>query len=469
LIFDFGLPILGGRRRGKADGDNGISRPGDSAHSRLFRSTLSRNSLDEVPATVFTNGATRITSCVMLRVGLLAMGGRVWIAGVHYLHSLLYGNSLLPTEQQGALHLYLDFGSHRLSDYNEMRTFSAGIHMTDFSQTRSSRIYRKLRKAAGVVVRQRRWPASLPMSYLSELLRKNHSDVLFTGGCIDTDIGIPQISWIPDFQHIHRPEFFSIEERQSREQHFARIMAEANRVIVSNQCSYADAARLYPETRHKLAVLPFTMYLGRNWRDADVRPVVLKYKLPRKFLFFPSQFWKHKNHLTLFRAVQLLRKRGIDAVLVCSGFPHDPRFPNYAAELREFLTTRNLEDAVRVLGLLPRHDQVQLMRASAAIVQPSLFEGWSALVEECRSLGKIIFASDIPMHREQLTRQMHLFAPTSAEALADLLGCHWQALTPGPDWDAEARAASQYHIRIGEFGRQFIALCGSVVEPMSAD
>src|SRR4029453_6473755 len=125
---------------------------------------------------------------------------------------------------------------------------------------------------------------------------------------------------------------------------------------------------------------------------------------------------------TLFRAVQLLRERGIDdAVLVCTGFAHDYRFPNHAAELRKFLTTHRFEAAVRVLGLIPRHDQVQLMRAAAAIVQPSLFEGWSAVLEECRSLGKPVFASDIPMHREQRTERMHLFTPTSADALTDLL------------------------------------------------
>src|SRR5207249_5578506 len=99
----------------------------------------------------------------------------------------------------------------------------------------------------------------------------------------------------------------------------------------------------------------------QNW--GDTQRVLLKYDLPKKFLLFPCQFWKHKNHTTVFGAIHLLRERGIDdAALVCTAYPHDYRFPNYAAELREFLTTHRLEAAVRVLGLIPRHDQVQLMR-----------------------------------------------------------------------------------------------------------
>jgi glycosyltransferase involved in cell wall biosynthesis len=243
-------------------------------------------------------------------------------------------------------------------------------------------------------------------------------------------------------------------------------MAEADRVIVSNYCSYRDAARLYPQNRHKLSVLPFTMYLGRDWRSPDPRRVVRKYGLPAKFLLFPSQFWRHKNHATLFEAIQLLQERGIgDAVLVCTGFPHDPRYPDHAKVLQEFLTTNKLTTAVRVVGLLPRDDQVQLMRAAAAIVQPSLFEGWSALLEEARSLGKLVFASDIPMHREQFTEGIHLFPPTSAEVLADLFARHWPELPPGPNPGLETAAEALYRDRIREFARQFVALCRSVAEP----
>jgi glycosyltransferase involved in cell wall biosynthesis len=400
----------------------------------------------------------------MLRIGLRAMGGSDWIAGLQYLHSLLYGNSLLPAEEQASLHVYLDFIHHRFSDYRDAAKFSAGIHVTDFSPASSQNLYRKVRKLAGILLRQRRWPA-LPRLDLARLLHKNHTDVLFSGHAIEQDIGIPQISWIADFQHVYRPDFFSAQERQRRDQHFAQIMAEADRVVVSNQCSYADAVRLYPESRDKLVVLPFTMYLGRDWREADAQRVVLKYDLPKKFLLFPSQFWKHKNHMTAFRAVEILHRRGFtDVVLVCTGFPHDSRFLNHVNELREFVAAHKLESVIRMLGLLPRNDQVQLMRATAAIIQPSLFEGWSALVEEGRSLGKLVFASDIPMHREQATERVHLFPPTSAEALADLLAHHWPKLMPGPDPALEGAAEREYHGRIRNFVRQFVAVCRSVAE-----
>lgn len=393
----------------------------------------------------------------------MAMGGSGWIAGVQYLHSLLYGNSLLSVKEQALLRLYLDSHHHRFSDYQAMRPFAAGIDITDYSSTPLVGFYRTLRRVAGVIVRQGRLPAR-PLD-LSGLLRKHEIDVLFAGTHVDPRLVIPQVCWIPDFQHVHRPDFFSTEERQARDEHFARIMEQADRVIVSNQCSYSDAAQLYPKMQSKLAVLPFTMYLGNNWRTTGGPAKQLrKYGLPAKFLLFPGQLWKHKNHATLFQAISILRKRGFDdLVLVCTGLPYDVRFPEHAAELAAFLVEHKLERAVRILGLLPRNDEVQLMRAAAGIVQPSLFEGWSAVVEEARSLGRVVFASDIPMHREQLTPEVHLFAAKSPDALADLLEKFWPDLGVGPNPDREAKAYEQYQIRIREFARGLVAICRDVV------
>lgn len=394
----------------------------------------------------------------------MPMGGSNWIAGAQYLHSLLFGNSLLPADEQGLLHVYIDPAIHRISNYQDVRSFAAGVHATDFNSKPSEGLYRKLRRMVGTIVRRHRWPALLT-SGLSRLLNKHNIDVLFAGVQIKENIKIPQICWIPDFQHIHRPDFFSLEERTRRDQLFARIMAEADAVIVSNQCSYADAARIYPENCQKLTVLPFTMYLGPDWRKADPKPVLRKYSLPEKFLLFPSQFWKHKNHSTVFQAIRQLRDRGLDdLVLVCTGLPNDPRFPEHATELRQFISTNKLEKAIRVLGLLPRPEQVQLMRVAAAIIQASLFEGWSAIVEECRSMGKEVFASDIPMHREQRAERVHFFDPVSAEELTDLIYHSWPGLQPGgPRPDLESASEAEYYERIREFARQFVALCRNVM------
>ena len=41
------------------------------------------------------------------------------------------------------------------------------------------------------------------------------------------------------------------------------------------------------------------------------------------------------------------------------------------------------------------------MRKAMAVIQPSLFEGWSTVVEDARALGKPMILSDFPVQIEQ--------------------------------------------------------------------
>ncbi len=73
------------------------------------------------------------------------------------------------------------------------------------------------------------------------------------------------------------------------------------------------------------------------------------------------------------------------------------------------------------------------MRRAAAIIQPSYFEGWSMLVEDCRALGKQIILSDIPIHREQSPPDATFFNPNDIQQLSTILADRWPQLRPGPD------------------------------------
>lgn len=396
-------------------------------------------------------------------IGLIGNGNASWIAGIQYLHSLLYGNSLLPPNEQLDYQLYLHQDIHRPIDFEAVVPYLQKEYFFDFFPGKSLSFFRKGHQ----LVKQLRDGQRLhyPVDNLNQQLNKNHVDLVFPANDVVLDRpAYKQISWIPDFQHVHLPEYFTAYQRYRRNMDFKRAIVRSDRVIVSNQGSYQDAVRLYPAYAAKFKVLNFTMFLGENWREPDVAVYRDKYQLPEKYLMFPSQFWKHKNHLRLFEALALARARGhTDLTIVCTGYPIDPRHPRYENEIQSFLDQKQLRQSVRILGLLPRFDQVQLMRGAAAIVQPSLFEGWSALLEDCHSLGKSVIASDIPMHQEQRTDRTIFFAPHSPENIAECLVSQWTQLRSGPDPEAEEAAAILYYERIRRFARQFTTICQSTL------
>ena len=61
------------------------------------------------------------------------------------------------------------------------------------------------------------------------------------------------------------------------------------------------------------------------------------------------------------------------------------------------------------------------MNHCIAVVNPSLFEGWSSTVEEAKSMGKRIILSDIPTHREQNPPCGYYFNPGDSASLAKII------------------------------------------------
>ncbi|MFM8004242.1 MAG: glycosyltransferase, partial [Dolichospermum sp.] len=115
-------------------------------------------------------------------------------------------------------------------------------------------------------------------------------------------------------------------------------------------------------------------------------------------------------------------------VIVCTGHIYDHRKPDYIDIILQAIHTYGLANQVYLLGLIPRIDQIQLMRHSLAVIQPSLFEGWSTVVEDARCLGKKMILSDFPVHLEQDPPGSVFFERNSPQELANLIGEWWEKL-----------------------------------------
>nr|WP_283815541.1 glycosyltransferase family 1 protein [Bradyrhizobium campsiandrae] len=135
--------------------------------------------------------------------------------------------------------------------------------------------------------------------------------------------------------------------------------------------------------------------------------------MPQRFLFYPAQFWVHKNHLRLVEAFGEVLKQAPDLKLVLTGKQRD-----------EY---RNVMDAVNRLGLganvvhvgFVERDELQaIYRLATALVMPSLFESISIPVYEAFLAGTPVIASDIHAIPEQVGDAGLLFDPTSVASIA---------------------------------------------------
>lgn len=214
--------------------------------------------------------------------------------------------------------------------------------------------------------------------------------------------------WIADFQEQFLSHFFSSQEIKSRKE-AQNIIAYSNDILVlSSKDSSKHFKSLYPNHTVKTYTLPFS--ICHKGVETISNKILEKYSIPSKYFICSNQFWQHKNHIITLKALKFLKDNyNWQIPIIFTGKVGDHRNPQYYDDLLEFINTNNLFNLVYFLGFVPRNEQLTLMKHSVSILQPSLFEGWSTVVEDSKALNKMIIVSNLEVHKEQLNQSNALF------------------------------------------------------------
>ena len=297
-----------------------------------------------------------------------------------------------------------------------------------------------------------------PESSISRMARRVNADVIFLKDAPFERFRVPTVCWFPDFQYLHMPQMFP-PDMLDIYRNIAICMARyATRVILSSQAALNDFSRILPEYVDKVRVVPFAAWIDNSVFYDDPEQTLKAYHLPRKFFYLPNQFWQHKNHLVVLKALELALKHDSKITIVSSGDLSDFRNPFYPSKVVAEISRRGLRDNFILLGIIPHKDVYALCRASLTIVQPSLFEGWNTGIEEAKSLGKPVIASDLDVHHEQNAPGAMFFDPSHPDELARLLIRAHQEFLPGPDPIAEKAARKDMDRRVQLYGKAFMDL-----------
>jgi glycosyltransferase involved in cell wall biosynthesis len=234
---------------------------------------------------------------------------------------------------------------------------------------------------------------------------------------------LPWVGYLYDFQHEHLRRNFGPLERLRRRHAFRRMLRDAPVVLVNARAVRDDVARFFPGLERKVVALPFASVLQAEWLESDSKSMAAKFGMNRPYFVISNQFWVHKDHATAIRALQLVRTdpAGADVELVCTGAQHDFRAPGHFESIRTLIRELGLESAVRLLGVLPKREQIAVVREALAVVQPSLFEGGpgGGAGYDAVAVGTPLIASDIPVNRELHLGDVRLFRAGDPRDLAE--------------------------------------------------
>lgn len=391
-------------------------------------------------------------------------GGAGWAGGSEYIRNLVLAFGQLPAAERTGLELCLISGTPLAPELlQQLQPHLAGIYALS-KDLPPTTIPNRTRWLIDRHLRGR------PNSRFAEFIAAQRFDLLYPltydnqyniGVALPINNALGQCrwaGWIPDFQHRFMPELFNGAEIAKRDAGIGILAREAGTIVFSSQSAAEDFRRFYPQARAQSKVLHFHTNPTPSWFEADPAAVQRQFNLPNEFLLVSNQFWQHKNHGTLFSALALLRERGLQPALVCTGQTSDFRKKDYFNSLLRQIHESGLASQVRVLGLIERAEQIQLMRRCVAVVQPSLFEGWSTVLEDARALGKTVIASDIAVHREQNPPGSVFFTKDSPEDLADAITGVLSGGAAGPDPAAESAARATAEQAMLRYGRDFLGI-----------
>jgi glycosyltransferase involved in cell wall biosynthesis len=259
----------------------------------------------------------------------------------------------------------------------------------------------------------------------AQVVRQGSIDVVFeVAQFFGHRFPAPVLAWIPDFQHRHLPEMFSRSAWLKRELGFRLQLSSRRSVILSSEDAARDCLKYYRVREEKLEVVRFsTMPSQVNFKVA--KGTLDRLSLPENFLYMPNQFWRHKNHAIVMDALAILKRRGANIMVACSGNPKGSEGEKYFRELSSRMATLGLEKNFRFLGMVTDLEVRHLMAMCTAVVNPSLFEGWSSTVEEAKAIGAPLILSHLSVHREQAGDKARFFDPHSAEQVAEALQQAW--------------------------------------------
>lgn len=218
-----------------------------------------------------------------------------------------------------------------------------------------------------------------------EMIRRGVAVVYFTSpspNALDLQT-LPYVFTIWDLCHLDHPEFPEVSsgrEFEKREELFRKAVPKAFLTITDSEYTTRIAKKRYGG---RFLAIPFSPAPFTESFE-DTRSVLEKYGVEPGYLFYPAQFWAHKNHARLLQAAAILKaKTGTAPTIVFSGSEQGNK------RKIELLATRlGLEDTTRFLGFVSPHDVAALYKGSLALVMPSYFGPSNLPPLEAWSIGK---------------------------------------------------------------------------------
>lgn len=256
----------------------------------------------------------------------------------------------------------------------------------------------------------------------SSILKKVGADILF---CPFTaplyhDPDVPIVIVVHDLQYIYYPWFFTPEDLYHTNRYFQQSVEVAKLLICVSEFTRKTVIENSNIEPRRVKTIRSCLFNPLPQVAEDRLAQILNERglSKGKFLFFPANFWQHKNHQMLILAFSqfLHQNPSLSIKLVFTGAP-GPRMDFLVVSVNKM----GLQENVIFLGYVSDEEMAVMYRACKAVIFPSLFEGFGVPVLEAMSYGKPVLCSNVTSLPEVGGDAVFYFDPRRIESIVSAI------------------------------------------------
>jgi glycosyltransferase involved in cell wall biosynthesis len=238
--------------------------------------------------------------------------------------------------------------------------------------------------------------------------------------------GVNSLATIHDLMHRYEnrfPELAANGKGFYRDRHSREISRFSLGVLVDSIVGQTHVCESYGVAPEKVFVLPFIapgyLVLTDGEPSLEINTKIKNF-LPKKFVFYPAQFWKHKNHLNLIRAIWFVKKSNPDIKLVLVGSKK-----NGYKEVIDLCKKLDLVENIFFLGYVPDAVMLTIYKSARAMVMASFTGPTHTPIAESFLVGCPVASSSQYGASEQVGDAGLLFDPHNPSDIAEAIIKLW--------------------------------------------
>jgi glycosyltransferase involved in cell wall biosynthesis len=246
---------------------------------------------------------------------------------------------------------------------------------------------------------------------LNRVLKLNRVDFVLSLFPLSFPLKTPFAMPVWDLQHRLQPYWpeVSLESQwELRESAFVKSIAQATKVIVGTNRGANELELFYGVARENIIVAPFPII------EIDTSKVLER---NQDLIYYPAQFWPHKNHINLLFALQIaLDNCGRNLQLVLPGGDK-----GNLKHVKNTVKLLSLEKHVSFPGFISDQELEVLARTANLMIFPSYFGPDNLPPLEALANGCKVAVSEVSGSREQFGDFVDYFNPDSPADIANAM------------------------------------------------